>query len=114
MKFVVTRTSQRNDEKPCEEAYQGTLVRVDMRNVRSPEQLTFKCDRETWYEKGTNHRLIDGCIARDFDTEIAWFVDINTIDELIAFNKKYGELVITTSFIDHESCEIEIYDYYRE
>ncbi len=36
-----------------------------------------------------------------------WFIDINTLEELMAFQKRYEELVLN-------SDSIEIYDDYRE
>ena len=43
-----------------------------------------------------------------------WTIEINTLEELIAFRKKYGELVLTFSRIPEIDYEIEIYDDYRE
>lgn len=39
-----------------------------------------------------------------------WSIDINTLEDLIAFSKKYGDLVIITN----GEKSIEIYDTYRE
>ena len=39
-----------------------------------------------------------------------WYVNINTLEELLAFNKKHGDLVL---MIRNEPT-IEIYDTYRE
>jgi len=36
-----------------------------------------------------------------------WFIDINTLEEFMAFQKRYGQLVLNSN-------TIEIYDDYRE
>lgn len=43
-----------------------------------------------------------------------WYVDINSLQELLDFEKKYGDIIITTSLFDNKTPVIEIYDYYRE
>lgn len=70
MKFIVTRTSQWDNEKPCENA---------------------KLDNEVnlWGDK-------------------QWYIEINTIEELMAFKQEVGFAII----IGNNS--IEIYDGYRE
>ena len=39
-----------------------------------------------------------------------WYIDINSLDELIKFVDKYGEIVVSTE----NDPYIEIYDTYRE
>ena len=46
------------------------------------------------------------------DNEIDWIIEINSLDELIQFSEKYGELIITGNYKGLK--EIEIYDDYRE
>lgn len=43
-----------------------------------------------------------------------WYIDINSLEELLKFEEKYGEIIITTSIFDNKTPTIEIYDYYRE
>ena len=43
-----------------------------------------------------------------------WFIDINTLEELINFKNKYGELVLQNSIYNEDIIVIEIYDTYRE
>lgn len=112
MKFEINRTSEYG-KKPCEEAVKSTIVNVDIRTVDNPEKL--KCmSVEDWYNDGTNHRVINGEIARDFENKDCYTVEINTIEQLIELNNKYGELIIRKSYIDDETPAIEIYDDYRE
>lgn len=41
------------------------------------------------------------------------FIEINSLEELMEFQKDYGDIVITDE-LDGEMKEIEIYDDYRE
>lgn len=43
-----------------------------------------------------------------------WVVEINTIEELMAFCKKYGDIIISEQSCEMKFNEIEIYDDYRE
>lgn len=40
-----------------------------------------------------------------------WKVNIESLEELIKFKEKYGEIILTD---DYDTPSIEIYDYYRE
>ena len=41
-------------------------------------------------------------------------ININSLEELIEFQKKYGEIIITSNMWNKRYKEIEIYDDYRE
>lgn len=112
MRFIVSRTSS-GDYKPCKEAYEYELTNVDIRTVDDPKKLSFKNDRDGWFKIGTNHRMIDGKIARDIGKVDVWVIDINSIEDLVVFKKQYGPLILRTSYIDNQTIEIEIYDTYR-
>ena len=43
-----------------------------------------------------------------------WYVIINTLEELIKFYEKYGDLIISQNWDNKEEMQIEIYDDYRE
>ena len=43
-----------------------------------------------------------------------WAIQINTIEELLAFIMKYGEVIISPSTYKEIPFSIEIYDTYRE
>ena len=115
MKFLVTRTSLWPDAKPCEEAIKEPYVRVDERTVNAPDKIPAYIGKSTdwWYEGGRNHRVEHGHIMRDFDDE-AWFVEINSLEELLKFRAKYGSVVIESLYNNHALLHLEIYDYYRE
>lgn len=121
MKFVVTRTSEWNhDTAPCEEAYQETVIYTDVRTVNDPAKIPLSRNQSPnwWYEAGTNHRRLGprggGNIARDFAREV-WMVDIETMDDLMKFIEKYGNVVIEEEYyFGNEYPRLEIYDNYRE
>ena len=107
MKLKVSRTKIWTDEAPCSEARRGMGVRVDERTFKTPEKHDASLGHlEPWHSQGKNHRLTEIGIARDFD-EMQWFVDFNTLEELMAFVARHGECVLGRD-------EIEIYDGYRE
>lgn len=110
MKFVVTRTSDFEDPK-CDEAFIAPFTRVDKRNVDDP--MKNKYISADWYTLGTNHRVENGQICRDFQEE-CHFVEINSLEELLKFQEKYGAIIIRSSHGNDSVLEIEIYDNYRE
>jgi len=112
MKFQISRTSIWGDTKPCDEAVYLPYVQIDERSVSNCSLLNCN-DKETWFQNGTNHRVENGYIKRDFNKE-TWFVEINSLDELFNFYKKYGSLVIENFWNDPDIPSIEIYDDYRE
>ena len=86
-------------------------VRVDERTVSDPALL--RKGSQDWYKEGRNHRVENGRIRRDFDGE-DWFIEINSLDELAAFSKLYGEIVIGQAWDREGYMRLEIYDTYRE
>lgn len=119
MRYEITRTS-RHEGKPCEEAFRGELMNIDIRGASAPHKIPAwrALGKEgalaEWLKDGSNHRKINGHIARDMGTRACWFIDIPDLDALMALHEKYGELVIGTSFADYQTPRIEIYDDYRE
>lgn len=69
-----------------------------------------------WLSEGVNHKTSKGRIQREFpDGAEGHFIEINSIEELLEFQKKVGNELIITSAIDNESIPaIEIYNNYRE
>lgn len=113
MKFKVERTSIWNGEKPCEEAYEGEIQCVDVRNFKTFEEFEEKFGK-SFLDFGTNHRITKYGIARDTRYKKCWYVDIDTIEDLLLFKEKYGEIIIGTAYEDNKTPMIEIYDDYRE
>lgn len=107
MKLIVKRTSMYASRKPCKEAKHGKIMSVDRRTFKTPEEHDKKLGAPFWLERGTNHRIEHGGIARDTGLEDCWYVEFPDLDALMKFIEKYGECVIS-------SDKIEIYDDYRE
>lgn len=117
MLFQITRTSLWDDTKPYDKCIPIKLTRVDRRTFRTPEEHDARCAKHSskWFDIGTNHRVENGYIVRDLGTEDLWGLEINSIEELMAFKEAVGaELVISTSYTDWTFPKIEIYDDYRE
>ena len=112
MKFKVERTSMWNEQKPCEEAYKGQITYVQELCFKTFEEFKDKY-KEDFLSRGTNHRITKHGIARDFNPKDCWYIDINSLEELLKFEEKYGEIIIGTT-CDGEIPIIEIYDTYRE
>lgn len=112
MKFMVKRTSNCfcDNVSPCETAKQEPCIIVDERNVDDP--IKNKYIAEDWYLRGENHRVENGHIKRDLK-DIQFFIEIESLDELVSFVNKNGSIVIEQSD-DPSFLRIEIYDDYRE
>ena len=119
MKYIVTRTGQYGDGKPCEEASLEHATRIDYRTCKTIEEAKMKPWIKQWHEGGINHREANGMIAcHSLTKSVIWTMEINTIDELLKFIEQHGEVVIGeyyVSYIEHPGIiRIEIYDGYRE
>lgn len=116
MKYVVSRTSIWGidpDQPPCPNAKIETLLVADIRTVSSPAKLG---SRTEWFERGQNHRVVEGCIVRDILTNV-WTVEIPDLHE---FAREHGEIIlsyysdITGDGKSIKLFKVEIYDDYRE
>lgn len=118
MLFQVTRTSLWGDTKPLNNCIPIKLKNVDIRTLRSPEEFDERLAKYEgkWLNVGTNHRINQkGYITRDMGFVEKWGIEINSLEELMTLKDMVGhDLVLTTSHIDKETPEIEIYDDYRE
>ena len=111
MKFIITRTSLRNDEeKPCEEAHQEPVLKYTDSTISKPELI----QKYKWMQ-GKKYKKV-GRYLRFYENEPTdvWVIEIKTLEELVKFYKKYGWLVFTETFTEDIPLEIEIYDDYRE
>lgn len=100
MKFIVSRTtvSLRESRKPCDEAVEEELTPLDYRTVKTLEEAKKKVWYKDWIEGGLNHREEEGMVVCDKKAkEKQWVVDIDTLEELIAFQTKYGVISISDS-----------------
>lgn len=116
MKFIVERTSRMDEEKPCKEAYKEALTHIDIRTVKTLAEAQKERWYKRWFDNGINHRAEDGCVVCDAkEKRSVWVIKIDTLEQLIAFLEKYGELSISDDSRYKEiPCYIEIYDAYRE
>ena len=119
MKFIIRRTSVWGNSSPCAEAKEEQVVETETRTLHSPEEFDKKfADREgSWLSVGTNHRIDrNGYICRDRKKMNVWTIEINSIEELIALSRKYGEIIITDHYLNINDMHptLEIYDDYRE
>jgi len=116
MKFHIKRTSSWGDKKPVPNAVMGDALHVHCRTCSEQEFNEKFSNREgMWRSKGKNHRVnSDGHIERDEDAS-GWFIEINSLDGLLALSAKEGELVVCSEGHDvKDHPTIEIYDDYRE
>lgn len=116
MKFLVTKTSCfgfNENIKPCEKATLEDYIIVDERYIDDP--MKNPNIGKNWYEKGTDHRVENGNIKRNLKSR-GWFIELNTLEELIEFQKEYGSLIIEEPYTPSLEgyLRIEIYDDYRE
>jgi len=114
MRFLVSRTSCWDDRTPpCEEAKRVPYIYIDERNEDDPKKIRgHEGEEDWWYGYGRNHRVEHGHIKRDFE-EVDWFIEIDTLEQFMAFSIKYERLVIQPNYYSHET-NLEIYDDYRE
>jgi hypothetical protein len=87
VRFRVMRTSVWNDRvQPCAEAVQAAY--------RGRDCL--------------------GSIVRELGPKTAWFIDLDTLADLLAFQDRYGEIIVKQAWDDPGTYELEIYDDHRE
>ena len=117
MEFLLTSTSGGVENK-IPNAIIKKYKKVEVRYFSSFEEFDKRLSwREgTWLSKGVNHKMSKGRIQREFPNGAeGHFIEINSIEELLEFQKKVGSELIITSATNNESIPaIEIYNHYRE
>lgn len=114
MKFLISRREGFDSNRPsCEGARLETYTRVEVRTLETFEAFDAKFgEREgAWLSKGENHRALDqeGHIARDWPGDASgWFLDIDSLDALMAFIDRYGPIAIGWDWANRTVREIEI------
>lgn len=123
MIFEISRTSEWSSEtqKPCEEAFQMQVPKWHVRTCTEEEydKRFAKSEGGKWREIGEQHHVTeDGFITRHEGTRPAWVVSLNTLEELVDFFKKHGNLILRKAYDSDGDGSglpaIEIYDDYRE
>ena len=100
MKFIIgtKRVPLTETRKPCDEAREQDLTPLDIRDVKSLDEAKGKIWYKDWIESGKNHREENGMIVSDKKSTVKqWTVDIGTLDELLAFQGRHGDIVISDS-----------------
>lgn len=115
MLFEIVRTSVWDDSKPYEKCFPIKLKHIDIRNFTSYEEY-YKRTGKNWEDDGTNHHINEqGFIEREYDPIDSWGIRLDTLEDLLNFQKDVGEdIIIRTSYTDNKTPCIEIYDDYRE
>jgi len=116
MQFIVTRTSDWLG-KPCDEAKRATATYLDYRRAKSLEEAQTKSWFKEWYDSTTNHRVdpeYGVVVGEAKEKDDVWVIEINSLDELLQFIRKYGQVVISECPYKEYPYEIEIYDTWRE
>ncbi len=121
MKFIISRTSElRSDVPPCDGARKESYKYIDRRTVKSLADARKAKWGAEFFARGENHREEksgDCGIARDLGPRDYWVIEFETLEELLAFQDKHGDLVLGRPLFDlvnGPEREIEIYDGYRE
>ena len=117
MEFLLTSTSGWV-ENQIPNAVIKKYTRIEDRSCSTFEEYDERFSRieGDWLSEGVNHKTSKGRIQREFPNGAeGHFIEINSIEELLEFQKKVGNELIITSAIDNESIPaIEIYNNYRE
>ena len=117
MEFLIRSTSGGVENKISN----TTIKKYTKREVRTCstfEEFDKRFSRRegTWLSKGVNHKTSKGRIQREFPNGAeGYFIEINSIEELLELQKEVRSELIITSATDNESIlAIEIYNDYRE
>lgn len=100
MLFVIsgTRVSLTESKSPCSEAKEYELTPLDYRDVKTLEEAKGKIWYKDWIAEGENHREENGMIVCDKKAKTKqWVIEINSLDELLDFQSKYGDIIISYS-----------------
>jgi hypothetical protein len=100
MIFIISSktVSLTHSKKPCNEAREMALTSLDFRDVKTLEEAKGKIWYKSWIEGGDNHREENGMVVSDKKAKVnQWVVDFNTLEELLAFQSSYGDIVIADS-----------------
>lgn len=100
MKFIISkkRVSVTEDRQICDEAVQVDLTPLDYRSVGSMEEAKMKIWYRDWINAGENHREEDGMVVCEKKGKSRqWVVEIGSLEELLAFQGKYGAINIADS-----------------
>lgn len=112
MIFKVRRSSQwAEDVQPIKESYKGKCL--ETQRLLFPSFEAFEKDRDYSFKAdGMNHRVLSNkTIERDFEID-CYLIEINTLEELMELEEKYGSLIVM--YLNYNYPVLEIYDTWRE
>ena len=117
MEFLLTSTSGKV-EKQIPNTTIKKYTKIEVRRFSSFEEFDKRFSRMegNWLSKGVNHTTSKGRIQREFPNGAeGHFIEINSIEELLEFQREVrSELVITSANHNESIPAIEIYNDYRE
>ena len=111
MKFIISRTSLREEKKPCEEAVKEKATYFGDCSLKTVKEAV---EKEEWVRRGIPIQMNGFVRVYKKKPEDVWTVEIKTLKDLVNFSKKYGDLIFGESDYKEIPFEIEIYDDYRE
>ena len=119
MEVLLKRTSGLIEFRPHENANFKKFISTHTVAARYGTFKDYdKAQKRPFLSQGENHRINkDGFIERDFKHENeGWFLEINSLEELINIIKFFEEEVIINcnTFKNENIIILEIYDEYRE
>lgn len=100
MRFIVSnkRVSLTESKKPCNEAKEVDVTPLDIRDVKTLDEAKGKIWYKDWLSESENHREESGMVVADKKVKVKqWVVELATLDELVAFQSKYGDILISDS-----------------
>src|ERR1700690_847273 len=84
MRFFICDVTKDTPLPPVKGAFVVEYTHTEKLAYSDPAQAyPFADNTDWWYGHGVNHRIQDGKITREVVRK-AWYVDLNTLDELIA------------------------------
>lgn len=98
MKFKVLKYNSEGEDEYIEGAVWEKYNHFDIRTCKDFEEFDRRFGKEegTWLSKGVRHCINkDGHIQREWeDWSAGWFLEINSMEELIKLQEKYRQLVV--------------------
>ncbi len=100
MLFIVSgkRVPLTETKSPCNEAKEYELTPLDYRDVKTLEEAKGKIWYKSWIASGENHRIENGIVVCDKKTKVKqWVIEIDSLEQLLSFQSKYGDIIISDS-----------------
>lgn len=119
MKFLITRTSVWEEDGDLKLSKKWQLKKekfdyIQRFTFKTPEAYNKKNTKD-WFSEGYNHKKTKDGIQRALkDHSQGWFIEINSLEELMELYNEVGDIIISQSTFNPDITEIEIYDDYRE